>query len=90
MNDSQETRGRKRNSFYEMVAEQVKAWHEQSETDGTPLSKRGRVTVGPVKEAAKTVNSFRNSFAYRDLREEFGDVFVVFAIDKHTFGVRAR
>jgi len=36
------------------------------------------VTIGPVDDPAKAANAFRNSTAYKELREFYGDHFSIF------------
>ena len=77
----QETRGRPRNEAFDQIAKDVAKWHEAATyfPDGTSKF----VSIGPMKDINKAANAFRNSMAYHELREVYGDLFAI-RTDKKT------
>jgi hypothetical protein len=69
-----ETRGRSRNPFFEMVAQQVVEWHQDNVCRSAKFANHGKGQVwAGAKEPAKEANAFRNSTAFKELKELYGE-----------------
>jgi hypothetical protein len=73
----EETRGRPRNEAFDQIALDVATWHQANSYREIDKSQVGSVSVGPIQNVAKAANAFRNSLAYRELRELYGEIFAI-------------
>ena len=78
----EDPRGRPRNKLFDTIAKSVAEWHQVNICN--PVGNSDCVTIGPVDDPAKAANAFRNSTAYKELREFYGDLFSIFTSSKNS------
>jgi len=77
-----ETRGRPRNEIFVILFQSVCDWHQANVKSDKP-PKESTVKLGPLEDAKRTADSFRNSTTYRELKEVYGNVFKVMVSGKY-------